>query len=123
MTNVSLSEANCMEYFMAFPWKMLQDISRGFQGTFMAVSCSISILQNPVESRARAAACGYSRHQFLLDDGGALGTHTFVQSVLRWCWEPLCPQVVGTLGLVCTCALGFGAEGKTCLESPLNVAR
>lgn len=23
-----------MEYFMTFPWKMLQDISRGFQGNF-----------------------------------------------------------------------------------------
>lgn len=34
MTSVSLSEANCMEYFMTFPWKMLQDISRGFQGDF-----------------------------------------------------------------------------------------
>lgn len=34
MTNVSLSEANCMEYFMTFPWKMLQDIPRGFQGNF-----------------------------------------------------------------------------------------
>lgn len=51
LTNVSLSGANCMEYFKTFPWKMLQDIPRGFRGTFTAISYSVGILQDPVERR------------------------------------------------------------------------
>ena len=55
LTNVSLSEANCMEYFMAFPWKMLQDIPWGFRGTFY--SCFL-LHQHFIGSCGKqAAAC------------------------------------------------------------------
>ena len=40
-----------MEYFKTFPWKMLQDIPRGFRGTFTAISYFVGILQDPAEGR------------------------------------------------------------------------
>lgn len=87
MTNVSLSEANCMEYFMAFPWKMLQDISRGFQGNFYSY---FLLHQHFIESCGKQGCLLLHLvcrgHQFLLDNGGK---DPFVQTVLRWYQELL----------------------------------
>lgn len=86
MTNVSLSEANCMEYFMTFPWKMLQDISRGFQGNFYSY---FLLHQHFTESRGKQGCLplhlvSHGR-QFLVDNGGAWGTNTLAKTVLRQC--------------------------------------
>lgn len=77
-----------MEYFMTFPWKMLQDISRGFQGNFY--SCFL-LHQRFTESCGKQGCLllrlAIHGHQFLLDNWGARSTNTFVQTVLRQCWE------------------------------------
>lgn len=73
-----------MEYFMAFPWKMLQDISRGLQGSFY--SCFL-LHQRFTESCAKQG-CELPHlvthgHPFLLGNGGARSPDTYVQTVLR----------------------------------------
>lgn len=63
-----------MEYFMTFPWKMLQDISRGFQGNFYG---GFLLHQRFTESCGKQGCLLLHLvpgHQFLLGNRGAWST-------------------------------------------------
>lgn len=61
-----------MEYFMTFPWKMLQDIPRGFQGNFYSYFLLHQHFTELCGKQGWLPLHLVSRgHQFLLVRGGA----------------------------------------------------